>query len=155
PAAGAVDASATPFTDLPPVTAEPTVPDTVAVTDTTMEAPPITAPAPIAPTAAPPVRARVTAPAPKPKPAAAAPAPRPLTVPVPSGPMAPQTCSGRPAGAGLSRTIVCMATTPSGQGYWLVGADGVVCSYGDAGYFGSLANRRNDQAIVTMMVSPD
>ena len=31
-----------------------------------------------------------------------------------------------------------MATTPDGDGYWLVGADGGVFSFGDAGYYGSI-----------------
>src|SRR5665213_1533028 len=33
---------------------------------------------------------------------------------------------------------VAMAATPSGQGYWLVGLDGGVFSFGDAQFFGSL-----------------
>jgi hypothetical protein len=36
--------------------------------------------------------------------------------------------------------VVGMASTPDGAGYWLVGSDGGVFSYGDAGFYGS-ANR--------------
>jgi hypothetical protein len=31
-----------------------------------------------------------------------------------------------------------MGATPDGGGYWLVGSDGSVYSYGDAAFFGSL-----------------
>ena len=34
--------------------------------------------------------------------------------------------------------IVAMAATPDGMGYWLVGSDGGLFSFGDATYFGSL-----------------
>jgi hypothetical protein len=34
--------------------------------------------------------------------------------------------------------VVGVATTPSGQGYWLVTKDGGVFAEGDAGFFGSL-----------------
>jgi len=34
--------------------------------------------------------------------------------------------------------VVGIASTPSGRGYWLAGADGGVFAYGDARYFGSL-----------------
>ena len=85
-----------------------------------------------------------------------APAPStPSLIPRPSGPLAPPTCNGRASEAALSRTVICMAASPSGRGYWLVGADGGVFTYGDAGYFGSLAERRIDQAIVAMAVTPD
>ena len=33
---------------------------------------------------------------------------------------------------------VAMASTPDGGGYWLVGLDGGVFSFGDAGFYGSL-----------------
>jgi hypothetical protein len=39
----------------------------------------------------------------------------------------------------LNRPIVGMASTPDGNGYWLVAADGGVFSYGDAKFFGSIA----------------
>ncbi|MGH9181977.1 MAG: hypothetical protein ACRDY5_09715, partial [Acidimicrobiales bacterium] len=41
-------------------------------------------------------------------------------------------------GAGrLNQAIVGMAVTPSGNGYWLVAADGGVFGFGDARFFGS------------------
>jgi hypothetical protein len=38
---------------------------------------------------------------------------------------------------GVARPIVGIASTPSGNGYWLVASDGGIFSYGDAHYFGS------------------
>ena len=43
---------------------------------------------------------------------------------------------GSPSGA-LDAPVVAMASTPDGAGYWLMGADGGVFTYGDAGFFGS------------------
>ena len=37
----------------------------------------------------------------------------------------------------LSAPIVGMATTPNGAGYWLVGADGGIFNFGDAGFYGN------------------
>ena len=44
-----------------------------------------------------------------------------------------------PTGAGLvlNAPIVSGAVTPDGRGYWLVGADGGVFAFGDAGFYGS------------------
>jgi hypothetical protein len=36
-----------------------------------------------------------------------------------------------------AKPIVGIASTPSGHGYWLVGADGAVYTFGDAGFHGS------------------
>jgi hypothetical protein len=41
-------------------------------------------------------------------------------------------------GQHLDQPIVGMAATPDGGGYWLVGADGGVFSFGDAPFEGSL-----------------
>ena len=41
-----------------------------------------------------------------------------------------------------ARPIVGIAETSTGKGYWLVGADGGVFTYGDAGYFGSVPASR-------------
>jgi hypothetical protein len=38
----------------------------------------------------------------------------------------------------LARPVVGMAVTPDGKGYWLVGADGGVFSFGDATFYGSM-----------------
>ena len=48
-----------------------------------------------------------------------------------------------------------MAATPDGGGYWLVGADGGVFSFGDASYHGSLGGRQLGKAIVAMAATPD
>ena len=41
-------------------------------------------------------------------------------------------------GAGTTAPVVGLAATPSGQGYWVVAADGGVFTYGDATFHGSL-----------------
>jgi hypothetical protein len=41
-------------------------------------------------------------------------------------------------GAGINTTVVSMASTKSGKGYWLLAADGGVFSFGDAAFKGSL-----------------
>jgi hypothetical protein len=48
-----------------------------------------------------------------------------------------------------------MASTPDGQGYWLVGADGAVFAFGDAAYYGGLATRALRNPIVGMAATPD
>jgi hypothetical protein len=55
----------------------------------------------------------------------------------------------------LNRSIVGMASTPDGAGYWLVGADGGVFSFGDATFHGSLGNVDLNQPIVGMASTPD
>jgi peptidoglycan/xylan/chitin deacetylase (PgdA/CDA1 family) len=46
---------------------------------------------------------------------------------------------GSTAAMALRAPIVGMAATPTGNGYWLVAADGGVFAFGDAGFFGSTA----------------
>jgi uncharacterized protein YkwD len=46
--------------------------------------------------------------------------------------------------------IVGMATTPSGDGYWLVGSDGGVFTFGDARFYGSMGGRHLNRPIVAM-----
>jgi len=48
-----------------------------------------------------------------------------------------------------------MAATPDGGGYWLVGGDGGVFGFGDAGYYGSTGGRPLSTSIVGMTRSPD
>jgi len=50
----------------------------------------------------------------------------------------------------LNAPIVGMATTPDGGGYWLVGADGGIFAFGDAGYYGSMGATPLNQPIVGM-----
>jgi poly-gamma-glutamate synthesis protein (capsule biosynthesis protein) len=47
------------------------------------------------------------------------------------------TAPGDLAGHELVAAVVGMAATPSGDGYWLVAADGGIFAFGDAGFFGS------------------
>jgi hypothetical protein len=44
---------------------------------------------------------------------------------------------GSLVGSFLAAPIVGMAATPTGQGYWLVAADGGIFSFGDARFYGS------------------
>jgi hypothetical protein len=48
-----------------------------------------------------------------------------------------------------------MAATPDGGGYWLVGADGGVFSFGDARFHGSTGSGHLDKPIVGMAATPD
>jgi hypothetical protein len=51
--------------------------------------------------------------------------------------------------------IVGMAATPSGQGYWLVTANGQVMAHGDAQFYGDLTGTTLNQPIVGMAPSYD
>jgi hypothetical protein len=46
-----------------------------------------------------------------------------------------------------------MASTPSGNGYWLVGADGGIFSFGDAHFYGSMGGQTLTKPIVGMAAS--
>jgi hypothetical protein len=48
-----------------------------------------------------------------------------------------------------------MATTPDGKGYWEVASDGGVFSFGDAGFFGSIAGQSLNAPIIAMASTPD
>ncbi|HLI72410.1 MAG TPA: CHAP domain-containing protein [Acidimicrobiales bacterium] len=61
---------------------------------------------------------------------------------------------GTPSGT-LSSLITGMAPTPDGQGYWLVGTDGGVFSYGDATFHGSLGALRLTGPVVGMAATSD
>lgn len=50
--------------------------------------------------------------------------------------------------------IVEIVATPDHKGYWLLGQDGGVFAFGDAGYFGSMANSHL-YGIVAMVPTPD
>jgi hypothetical protein len=50
----------------------------------------------------------------------------------------------------LSHPVVDIAGTPSGAGYWLVGSDGGIFTFGDARYHGSTGNIALNQPIVGM-----
>ena len=52
----------------------------------------------------------------------------------------------------LNQPIVGMASTPSGDGYWLVASDGGIFSFGDAAFHGSTGAMTLNQPIVGMTV---
>jgi hypothetical protein len=56
---------------------------------------------------------------------------------------------GEPEGA-LQRPVVGMEATPTGNGYWLVAADGGVFGFGDARFHGSMGGQRLNLPIVDM-----
>ena len=57
----------------------------------------------------------------------------------------------------LAAPIVGMATTPDGLGYWLIGQDGGVLTFGDAKYFGSLGGLKHTPAhdIIALVPTAD
>ncbi|HUY20721.1 MAG TPA: CHAP domain-containing protein [Acidimicrobiales bacterium] len=54
----------------------------------------------------------------------------------------------------LSSMVTGMAPTPDGAGYWLVGTDGGVFAFGDAGFYGSLGALTLNGPIVGMAPTP-
>jgi Domain of unknown function (DUF4185) len=79
---------------------------------------------------------------------------------VPSGSVdshggAPQLGSPTKSGIWILHSLVGMAATLSGHGYWLVASDGGVFSYGDAQFFGSTGSNHLNQPIVAMAATPD
>jgi hypothetical protein len=50
----------------------------------------------------------------------------------------------------LNAPIVGMAATPDGGGYWFVGTDGGIFSYGDAPFYGSTGATHLNAPIVGM-----
>ncbi|HEY2301237.1 MAG TPA: serine hydrolase [Acidimicrobiales bacterium] len=65
---------------------------------------------------------------------------------------APTLAGPSPAG---TAPVVGMATTPDGGGYWLVGSDGGVFTFGDARFFGSLGALRLNAPVVGVAATPD
>ncbi|MEP6658300.1 MAG: superoxide dismutase family protein [Acidimicrobiales bacterium] len=61
---------------------------------------------------------------------------------------------GSASGLKLSRPVVGIAPTPTGDGYWLVGSDGGVFNYGDARFFGSLGGINLNLPIVGIATTP-
>ena len=55
----------------------------------------------------------------------------------------------------LNQPIVGMASTPDGQGYWLVATDGGIFAFGDARFYGSTGAIHLNQPIVGMASTPD
>jgi N-acetylmuramoyl-L-alanine amidase len=65
------------------------------------------------------------------------------------------TAVGANAVGSPNAPIVGMASLPSGDGYWLVGSDGGVFSYGTAAFWGSTGSLRLNAPIVGMAATPD
>ena len=55
---------------------------------------------------------------------------------------------GPETGLALRAGVVGIASNPAGRGYWLVGSDGGVFAFGNAGFFGSTGNDRLNAPIV-------
>jgi hypothetical protein len=47
-----------------------------------------------------------------------------------------------------------MASTPTGKGYWLVGSDGGIFTFGDAQFYGSMGGKILNKPIVAMASTP-
>ncbi len=62
---------------------------------------------------------------------------------------------GPAGGLQLNAPAVGMASTNTGNGYWIVASDGGIFSYGDAGFFGSAGNIPLNKPIVGMAATPD
>ena len=63
-----------------------------------------------------------------------------------SSPSATPRSSARPAPSSSNKPIVGMAAPPTGNGYWLVAADGGIFAFGDATFFGSTGGMHAEQA---------
>jgi hypothetical protein len=61
---------------------------------------------------------------------------------------------GSTVGAPLLHPLVGMAGSPSGQGYWLVAADGGIFAYGDAPFLGSTGGTPLTRPIAGMTATP-
>ncbi len=55
----------------------------------------------------------------------------------------------------LNKPVVGMASTPDGNGYWLVASDGGIFSFGDAQFFGSTGGMRLNKPVVGMAPTSD
>jgi hypothetical protein len=61
---------------------------------------------------------------------------------------------GSAASTPLNWVIVGAAPTTTGNGYWMLGADGGIFTFGDAGFFGSTGDKQLNQPVVTMAATP-
>jgi hypothetical protein len=53
----------------------------------------------------------------------------------------------------LAAPILAMAATPDSHGYWLLGGDGGIFTFGDAGFFGSTGGRHLNASIIAVSVT--
>jgi len=60
----------------------------------------------------------------------------------------------REGGLSVASPLLDIAANPAGDGYWLVGADGGVFTYGDARFFGSLGGTRLNAPVVDIAPTP-
>jgi hypothetical protein len=74
------------------------------------------------------------------------------------GPVAVHALGGAPAlgapATALNAPIVAIAATPGGTGYWLLGQDGGIFSYGSASFYGSTGALHLNQPVVGMAATP-
>jgi hypothetical protein len=54
----------------------------------------------------------------------------------------------------LNSPVVAIAATPTGHGYWLVGSDGGVFSFGDARFYGSRGSSAPPLPVVSIAATP-
>lgn len=57
--------------------------------------------------------------------------------------------------AASAASVVGLALTPDGNGYWLAESDGSVLTFGDAGNYGSLAGVALNKPVVGIARTPD
>jgi hypothetical protein len=62
---------------------------------------------------------------------------------------------GSAAAVALTKPLVGIAASPSGEGFWLVGSDGGIFNYGDAKFYGSTGALKLNQPIVGIASYPD
>ena len=65
-----------------------------------------------------------------------------------------QRACTRRAGVALNAPIVGLAATHDAKGYWLLGQDGGIFSYGDAAFYGSTGAMRLNQPVVGIAPTP-
>ena len=51
-------------------------------------------------------------------------------------------------GKSMAAPVVGIASTPTGNGYWLVGSDGGIFTFGDAGFYGSMGGKAMNAPVV-------
>jgi hypothetical protein len=83
------------------------------------------------------------------------PAPTPATVTATTTAAAPTTTTTSPTPAPLTGPVVGMASTPSGNGYWLASASGAVSAHGAAAYYGSMAGATLNSPITHIVATSD